>query len=76
MQGVPFQKRIIFLFLEPVRRARAFLVARAHVTRNRFPERLRFRAFESDNFLRHMLFLVRVSGGCFLFLAFATFFIR
>ena len=76
MQCVLLQKRIVFLFLEPVRRARTFFVARAHVTRRRFSQRLRFRALECDNFLRHFLFLVRVgSGGGFLFFAVATFFI-
>src|SRR5256885_10252850 len=47
------QKRIVFLFLEPVRRARTLLVPPGHVTRNRFAERFRFGAFESDNFLGH-----------------------
>src|SRR5204863_219988 len=53
MERVPLQKRIVFLFLEPVRCARALLVARRHVTGNRLAERLRFRAFERDDFLRH-----------------------
>src|SRR5207253_11260070 len=54
MKRVLPQKRIVFLFLEPVRRARTFFVPLAHVTRNRFAERFRFGAFEDDNFLRHL----------------------
>src|SRR5437764_11283967 len=53
MKRVFPQKRIVFLFFEPVRSARTFLVPLAHVTRNRFAERFRFRAFEGDNFLGH-----------------------
>src|SRR2546430_9585358 len=53
MKGVLPQKRIVFLFLEPVRRLRALLVSLGHVTRNRFAERFRFGAFEGDNFLGH-----------------------
>ena len=36
MKRVLSQKRIVFLFLEPVRRARTFFVARGHVARRRF----------------------------------------
>ena len=42
----------IFLF-QPVRGARALLVSRRHVTRNRFAQRLSLSAFQCDNFLRH-----------------------
>src|SRR5437016_9981623 len=48
------QKWVVFLFLEPVRCARTFLVPRGHVTRDRFAERFRFGALEGDNFLRHV----------------------
>src|SRR5207302_8707039 len=54
MKRVLPQKRVVFLFLEPVRRLRALLVPRAHVTRNRFAERFRFGALEGDNFLGHV----------------------
>src|SRR2546423_5541102 len=53
MKRVFPQKRIVFLFLEPVWGARTFLVPLAHVTRDRFTERFRFGAFEDDNFLGH-----------------------
>ncbi len=70
-----FQEWIIFLFLEPVRRPRAFLIARAHVARNRFAESFRFRAFESNDFLGHPLFLGCVGCSHFFFLAFGGLFI-
>src|SRR5207237_5578119 len=54
MKRVLAQMRIVFLFLEPVRRLRALLVPRAHVTRDRFAERFRFGALEGDNFLGHV----------------------
>src|SRR5437870_5670556 len=54
MKRVFPQKRIVFLFLEPVRRLRAFFVPRGHVTRDRFAERFRFGALKDDNFLRHV----------------------
>src|SRR5256885_11240231 len=63
MKRVLAQKRIVFLFLEPVRRARAFLVARGHVTRNRFAERFRFGAFEGDNFLGHRNYSLDSAAG-------------
>ena len=47
------QKWIVFLFLEPVWRARAFFVSRRHVTRDGLTESFRLGAFESNNFLRH-----------------------
>ena len=53
MQGAPPQKRIVFFLLQPVGRARTFLVASGHVTRRRFPEGLSLGAFESDNLLGH-----------------------
>ena len=71
---MPFQKRIVFLFLEAVRRARALLVACAHVTRDRLAERLGFRALERDDFLRHNLIL-RVFGLRFFLFAFGALFI-
>src|ERR1700736_5156276 len=54
MKGVLSQMRVVFLFLESVRRARTFLVPRGRVTRNRFAQRLGFGALEGDNFLRHV----------------------
>src|SRR3954452_796362 len=73
MERVPLQKRIVFLFLEPVRRPRALLVARAHVTRCRLAFIPRLRAFARDDFLRHYLFL-RVFRLRLFFLSFAALF--
>lgn len=53
MESMPLEKRIVFLFLEPIGRAGAFLVSRGHVTRRRLVERFRLGAFQSNNFLRH-----------------------
>src|SRR5213083_112562 len=53
VQRVSPQKRIVFLFLEPIWRARALFISRGHVARRRFAEGFRFGAFQSDNFLRH-----------------------
>lgn len=53
MESMPLQEWIVFLFLEPIGRARAFLVSRGHVTRRRLAERFRLGAFQSNNFLRH-----------------------
>jgi hypothetical protein len=36
VQRVSSQKWIVFLFLEPIRRARTFFVSRSHVARRRF----------------------------------------
>ena len=63
MKRVLSQKRIVFLFLEPVRRARTFFVPKRHVTRNRFAERFRFGAFESDNFLCHRCYSLDSAAG-------------
>src|SRR5437016_8728849 len=64
MKRVLPQKRVVFLFLEPVRRLRAFLVPLGHVTRNWFAERFRFGAFEGDNFLGHRSYsLVSAAGA-------------
>src|SRR6202162_2707888 len=54
MKRVFPQKWIVFLFLEPVRRARTLFVPRGHVTRSRFAQRFRFGALEGDNFLSHV----------------------
>ena len=77
MQRVPLQKRIVFLLFQPIRRARTFLIACAHVARDRLAQSFRFCAFERDDFLRHrQLFLIRIGRGSgFFFLAFAAFFI-
>src|SRR5213593_1758557 len=67
MESVLSQKRIVFFLLEPVRRARTFLVARGHVTRNRFAEGFGLRALEDDNFLRHRdsgYSLLSAGAGC------------
>lgn len=52
---MPFEKWIVFLFLEPIGCARAFLVSRGHVTRRGFAERFGFGAFQSHNFLGHFV---------------------
>src|SRR5205085_5892157 len=57
------QKRIVFLFLEPVRRLRTLLVPLGHVTRDRFSERFRFGAFEGDNFLGHFRYSFDSGAG-------------
>src|SRR5256885_15380101 len=49
-----FQKRIVFFLFQPVRGARALLVSRRHITRNRFAQSLSLSAFQCDNFLRHL----------------------
>ncbi len=74
MKGMPLQERIIFLFFEPIGRARAFLITGAHVARDRLAERFGFRAFESNYFLRHKLLLALLGLG-FFFLAFGALFI-
>jgi len=48
-----FQKRIVFFLFQPVWGARALLVSRRHITRNRFAQSLSLSAFQCDNFLRH-----------------------
>jgi len=53
MESMPLQELIVFFFLEPIGRTRAFLVSRGHVTRRRLVERFRLSAFQSNNFLRH-----------------------
>src|SRR5215212_8245284 len=53
MQGMPFHERVILFFLEPIRRARALLISRAHVARSGHAGGLRFRAFQGDDFLCH-----------------------
>jgi len=63
MKRVLSQKRIVFLFLEPVRRTRAFFVPHSHVTRNWLAERFRFGAFESDNFLCHRCYSLDSAAG-------------
>ncbi len=73
MKRVFSQKRIVFLFLKPVRRARTFLVPRRHVTRDRFSESLGLGALEGNNFLRHSnLFLRFRRWRRFFFLALAA----
>ena len=53
VEGVPLQKRIVFLLFQTIGRARAFFVPRGRVARDRLAERLGFGAFEGNNFLRH-----------------------
>jgi hypothetical protein len=77
MESMPLQERIVFLFLEPIGRARTFLVSRGHVTRRRLAERFRLGAFESNNFLRHfLLFLCLGWRNGLLFLSLAAFLLR
>src|SRR6266702_3669660 len=63
MERVPFQKWIVLLLFEPIRRARTFLVPRAHVTRDWFTQRFCLGAFESDNFLRHLDYSFASAGA-------------
>src|SRR4029077_2054594 len=63
MKRVLAQMRVVFLFLEPVRRARTLLVPRSHVTRHRFAQRFRFGAFEGDNFLGHLRYSFDSGAG-------------
>src|SRR6266496_119219 len=74
MKSMPLQEWIVFLFLEPIRRARTFLVSRGHVTRRRLAERLGLGAFEDNNFLRHFLLLFGLGRrNGFFFFGLATF---
>src|ERR1700693_5384551 len=63
MKRVFPQKWIVFLFLEPVRRARTLFVPRGHVTRSRFAQRFRFGALEGDNFLSHVRYSFDSGAG-------------
>src|SRR6267143_495579 len=63
MKRVFPQERIVFLFLEPIRRARTFLFPRGHVTRDRFVERFRFGAFAGDNCLGHVRYSFDSGAG-------------
>jgi len=74
MERVLTQERVVFLFLEPVRRARTFFVPSGHVARDRFPQRFCLGAFKSNDFLGHKsLFSVFGDGGLLFFsLAFAA----
>src|SRR5436853_3704594 len=63
MKRVLSQKRIVFLFFEPVRRARTLFIPLGHITRNRFAERFRFGAFEGDNFLGHRCYSLVSAAG-------------
>src|SRR5260370_4515185 len=63
MKRVLSKKRIVFRFLEPVRRAGTFLVPKRHVTRNRFAKRFRFGAFENDDFLCHRCYSLDSAAG-------------
>jgi hypothetical protein len=63
MERMPFQKRIVLLLLEPIGRARTFLVPRAHVTRDWFAQRFCLGAFENDYFLRHLDYSFASAGA-------------
>jgi hypothetical protein len=63
MESMPLQEWIVFLFLEPIGRARALLVSRGHVTRRRLAERFRLGAFQSNNFLGHFFCYSFASAG-------------
>jgi hypothetical protein len=74
METMPLQEWIVFLFLEPIGRARALLVSRGHVTRRRLAERFRLGAFQSNNLLRHFLLLLCLGWRSrFFFLSLAAF---
>src|SRR6187399_1892708 len=60
MQRVLLHERVVFLLLQPIRRAWALLVPRAHVTGSRHAGSFGLRAFERDDFLGHNLFLAVV----------------
>src|SRR6476660_3398877 len=61
---MPLHEGIVFLLFEPVRRPRTFFISSCHVTRNRHASGFRFRAFEGDNFLRHVRYsLVSAAGS-------------
>ncbi len=63
VQRVSPQKRIVFLFLQAVRRARTFFISRGHVTRGGFAQSFRLGAFKSDNFLRHSCYSLTSVGA-------------
>src|SRR5437667_12621442 len=63
VQRVSPQKRIVFLFLEAIRRARTFFVSRGHVARDGFAQRFSLGAFKSDNFLRHSCYSLTSVGA-------------
>jgi len=75
MERVPFQKWIVLLLFEAIRRARTLLVPRGHVTRDWFVQRFCLGAFESDNFLRHLDLFFRLGWRGFFFLGLAAFLI-
>jgi hypothetical protein len=54
MKSPPSQERIVFFLFQPIRRARAFLIAGGHVARRRFAQRFGFGAFQRDDFLSHV----------------------
>jgi hypothetical protein len=54
MEGVFFQKRIVFLLFQTIGRPRALFVPARHVARGRFTQSFRFGAFQGDNFLWHI----------------------
>src|SRR5205807_5750128 len=64
MKRMFFQKRIVFLLFQPVRRAWALLVSRGHVTRNRFAQSFSLSAFQCDNLLRHIYSFSAAGAGC------------
>src|SRR5689334_6677759 len=55
MKRVLLQKGIVFFLFQAVRRARTLLVPGRHIARRGFAQRLRFGAFECDDFLRHTI---------------------
>src|SRR5260370_37023342 len=60
---MPLQKWIVFLFVEPVGRARTFLVPCSHIARRRFTKRFRLGALKRDNFLRHFCYSFTSAGA-------------
>ncbi len=75
VKRMPFYKRVVFLFLEAIGRARTFLVPRGRVTRDWFAQRFCLGAFESDNFLRHFALFFCLGWCGFFFLSLAAFLI-
>src|SRR4051812_28171858 len=68
VQGAPFQKGVVLLFLQPVRSVGALLVAAGNVTGRRFAFGFRLGAFQDDEIAGHEcsgLFLV--GRRCFFF---------
>src|SRR6266404_5063642 len=53
VESPPFQERIVFFLFQSIGRARALLIPRTHIARDRLAQRLGLGAFESNDLLRH-----------------------